>query len=255
MKYFIIEPKYIINELLTSIPKESKIEYKTLKSQGYVVVEDFLTSHECEVLRSEIDRHIVKDYAWSDNLASDRRVYGIEDVSEPFKGVFNNPLLDSIYDKYIDRKSRHEFIMTNKIQFEENNLGSGGGWHRDSLNRRQLKFILYLSDVNLNTGCFQYIENTHSLWQKLKINNKLNKGMNAYRYTEEDISRLIDNGYKVKDLTGKAGTLIIVETSGIHRGRPLVKGGERYAATNYLSESRYAPQLLRELVKNKIAKH
>lgn len=251
MKYFITEPKYVLNELTTSISLENRKEFDTLKEHGYVIIEDYLSPSECEVLRAEIDHHIDQKYAWTDKQGSDKRVYGIEDVSEPFKGLFRRDLLNAVYNKYISNRNREEFIMTNKIQFKENNLGSGGGWHRDSLNRRQLKFILYLSDVDINTGCFQYIQNTHNVYQKLKINNKLNKEISAYRYSEEDIDKLVEDGYKINDLTGKAGTLIIVETSGIHRGRPLVEGGVRYAATSYLSETKHSSKLLSELAINK----
>jgi hypothetical protein len=252
MKYFITEPKYLVNEWLTNISDELKDKYKELKSKGFLIIDQFLNIDECKGLQSEMDIHINKDYAWTDELGSDKRVYGIEHVSEPFNGLFNKPQLNSIFNKYIDNKSREEFIMANKIQFMENNLGSGGGWHRDSINRRQLKFIVYLTDVTESTGCFQYIEHSHTIWQKYKINKLLNKPFGAYRYSEEDVSKLLDYGYKLRNIPGAAGTILIVDTGGIHRGKPLGEGGKRYAATSYLSETKFGSHIVKELVKNKI---
>ena len=42
--------------------------------------------------------------------------------------------------------------MANKLIYKKGNLGSGGGWHRDTFFKKQLKFIIYLSDVGEKNG-------------------------------------------------------------------------------------------------------
>lgn len=249
MKYYIIEVKYQLNEVFTKLSESSDSVFRSLKSNGFFIVDEFLSPEKCARLRQEIDVHGDKDYAWKDATDSDQRIYGIESVSQEFNSLFNHPLLNDVYKKYIDKTSRNEFIMGNRVEFKKDNAGSGGGWHRDSINRRQLKFIVYLSDVTTSSGCFQYIKQTHIPFQKLKINRILNKTIGAYRYSDENIDILLSKGYKIKDFVGKAGTLLIVETSGIHRGKPIEKGGVRYAATNYLSENPFAPQINRLVLK------
>lgn len=87
--------------------------------------------------------------------------------------------------------------MANKVSYTDKNLGSGGGWHRDTVTRRQLKFLMYLNDVDENAGC------------------------------------------------------IIVDSSGIHRGRPIKEGNIRYAATQYMSEDKFQAHVQKDLVKPK----
>lgn len=244
MKYFITEIKYKANELLEKIDDAYLLSYKDLKLNGFIVVNNFLDEAKINALKNEMDQKLKENIVWKDEKEADLRIYGIDQISENFKDVFKTPMLKSIYNKYIDSKTCNEFIMANKIEYKDNNLGSGGGWHRDSLNRRQLKFILYLSDADVNNGCFQYLKQTQSPIQKMKINKLLNKGTQAYRYTDNDIEILLKNGYELVDFAAKAGTLLIVETSGIHRGRPLEKGGCRYALTNYMSETPFASQIV-----------
>ena len=62
------------------------------------------------------------------------------------------------------------------------------------------------------------------------ISLKLNKGYPHTRFSNEEIELL--KKFKIKTLNASAGTLILVDTSLIHRGCPILKG-VRYALTNY----------------------
>ena len=50
------------------------------------------------------------------------------------------------------------FTMAAKINFKHGNLGSGGNWHRDSVNP-SLKSMVYLVDVDQKNGAFEIITN------------------------------------------------------------------------------------------------
>jgi len=75
------------------------------------------------------------------------------------------------------------------------------------------------------------------------------------RFSNNEIKKILkkNNSTSIK-ITGKAGTLILVDTSLIHRGNPL-KHGTRYALTNYmypkykfdLYESKFKPILKKKL--------
>ena len=55
-------------------------------------------------------------------------------------------------------------------------------------------------------------------------------------FLQETVDKITHaNPDRLKSLTGKAGTLVLVDTSIIHRGIPLKKG-VRYALTNYFFE-------------------
>lgn len=251
MKYFVKEVQYLLNETLVSYrDKNYASVYSELRKTGLVIIPDFISSSECEILCNSIKEHMRKSYAWHDPEGSDSRVLGIEAVCTEFKNVFDKPWLVNIYKKYISKFSFHHFIMANKVSYVDRNLGSGGGWHRDTVTRRQLKFLVYLNHVDENSGCFQYIPATHTPFEKWRTNRLMNVGQSEHRYKDENIEKLLaDKNYKVKDVTGKAGTLIIVDSSGIHRGRPIKEGNIRYAATQYMSEDKFQPHVQKEMAK------
>ncbi|GAB2975326.1 hypothetical protein GCM10027049_07350 [Mucilaginibacter puniceus] len=247
MKYLLSEIKYKVNEFFTAIDSKDKKTYETLKTYGYVAIPGFIDSDKCQELIEGLESKVSLDKAWKDEEGSDSRIFGIDRVDGSFKDLFETASLKSIYKKYIDRYCRFHFVMANKVCFKNDNVGSGGGWHRDVINRRQLKFIMYLNDVDENNGCFQYIKYSHTIPEKWKINRIIGRGQNDVRYTEKEIDSLLEKGYQLVDLTGKAGTLIIVDTSGIHRGSPL-KEGLRYAATNYMSDTKFGESMTELLV-------
>lgn len=131
--------------------------------------------------------------------------------------------------------------MANRVEAKKNNLGSGGGWHRDDINF-QFKAIIYLCDVDNNNGPFQLLENSNTFLSMIKDSIKSKFNILNTRIKNNNIA-LLDQK-RVKTITGKAGTLILVDTSLIHRGKPLINGF-RYALTNY-----YYPYYQVESMKN-----
>lgn len=250
MKYLISEIKYLLNGKLSNLSGEAKDIYNQIKEKGFAVVPDFISENQCAELQIELETHLKKNYTWKDQIGSDSRIYGIERVSKKFADLFENELLKVIYKKYIDKFTLHKFIMSNKVLYKENNAGSGGGWHRDVINRRQLKFICYLNDVDEENGCFQYIPHTHKISEKMKTNKLMGLKSGVYRYSNKKIEKLLEkSAYKCISLKASRGTLIIVDTSGIHRGSPM-KSGKRYAVTQYMSDTPFKSHMRRLLAPN-----
>jgi hypothetical protein len=243
---------YKINDLLAfSIKFDSDLE-KELRTNGYFVINDYLTSKECDEYIQKIDKHVEEDYCWRDKYDSDIRMFGIENIESEFNNIFNKKSIDSIYKKYISRNSLYQTKMAAKMIYSEKNIGSGGGWHRDTVNIRQLKFILYLSDVSDKNGCFQFISKSHSIKNKFETAKCLNSKNLLQRYSTSDVDFLIDKlKLEVKNLVGKKGTLIVVDTSGLHRGKPM-SSGSRYAVTNYMSEKPFGKSIADLLIQPKL---
>jgi len=249
MKYFLSELKYITNDILSSNVNFNKKNISELRKNGFTTIENFLSDEECKLYKESIDELANHEQAWQDNEGSDSRIFGIEKLAPIFNKLFDKNKMYNVFKKYIYKGELHEFKMAAKMKFTNSNIGSGGGWHRDTINRRQLKFIVYLNDVNDKNGCFQYIPKSHTVWNKLKFNKSLNKSLSAYRYSEEEIKKLKnDFGVEVLNLTGKKGTVLIADTSGIHRGRPMEEG-IRYAVTNYMSDVPFSKSLNKVMVK------
>ena len=131
--------------------------------------------------------------------------------------------------------------MANRVEPNKSNFGSGGGWHRDS-NYSQFKTLIYLTDVTeADDGAFQIIPKTNSALYVLNSNFRMRKKLTETRWTDPEIGKL-GIGDKICTVTGAAGSLVIFDTSNLHRGAPN-KNRSRYALTNYyysnLTHQRY----------------
>ncbi|PQJ18522.1 phytanoyl-CoA dioxygenase family protein [Nonlabens tegetincola] len=245
MKYYLSEIKYLINEKFNKLSKSDEEFYEVLSNDGIAVIEDFLSDDTCKEIRNKIDHLIdVKSKAnWEDKEKSDQRIMGVERFDKRFTDLFEVEKLNSIYAKYIDSKNMHGFIMTNRVNHMENNSGSGGGWHRDMMNRRQLKFMVYINDVSESNGCFEYLVGSHKPSMKRKLNSSLKLPLSTYRYSKENITELNKLGYNSTLYPAKRGTLIVFDSSGIHRGKPL-SSGVRYAVTKYMWDTAIPKHIL-----------
>lgn len=245
MKYFISEIKYKLNEFLQANP-ESSI-YEGIKKNGLSLLDGFLTEEQCNNLKKSFDETLDKspEFFWKDETDSDARFFGIDLLNDDFNGLFQDEKLTEVYKKYIDQYRRYRFIMANRTKFVPGNKGSGGGWHRDSINRRQLKYIVYLNDVTEDNGAFEYLTGTQHASDKFKINNYLGIPRSETRYKDDQINKIKEKFPEYKSVICEAekGSVIVVDTSGIHRGRPLKKG-HRYALTQYMSDTEFPEHLL-----------
>ncbi|MGE4158096.1 MAG: phytanoyl-CoA dioxygenase family protein [Planctomycetota bacterium] len=104
----------------------------------------------------------------------------------------------------------HLRSLPTRMGFESN------AYHRDQEDPRyMLKFFLYLNDVGIENGPHCYFPGTHNRvypWQN-----------RSTRFTDEEMRREL-GADRERVFTGKAGTLIVEDTRGYHKGLPLVKG-------------------------------
>ena len=222
-----------------SLYYKNKIEnnyiFQELIEKGYVVLNNFVQKNTCDNLMKIVDDFIDKnpEHIWIDENKSDHRIHGAENISNKINNLELNSFSKKIGSTYLKQDLELLMIMINKTIFKSKNIGSGGGWHKDS-HANQFKSILYLNDVDSENGPFELIRNTNKDYINFKLFTKLNKIFPNTRFSDDDVKKIIEkNKFKVERITGKAGTLILVNTSLIHRGSPL-KGGIRYAMTSYL---------------------
>ncbi len=215
-------------------PKLNDTERKVLeevKSKGYFVWKKFYSKPECQEYINEIDQLITDKKGLKVFGDSDYRIYAGNKYSEKI-AVFNkHESLNRIADAFLKTKAKAYFTLSAKINYKKDNLGSGQGWHRDTFWPFQFKAMVYLTDVDSNSGPFELVENSHtkqSLIRNAVINNI---PPNQHRFTDEEVAEFVKTNKKVTFL-GEAGDLIIFNSYCIHRGSPL-KAGLRYALTNY----------------------
>lgn len=242
-KFYVKELLFKWNDIRSlSLSHNTQLE-EELRKNGYYIINNFMSVDECEYYKNLIDLNQDNSFVWRDQFDSDVRIFGIENIEPTFCNIFDRKQLVNIYKKYISKKSLYQTLMAARMRYSNQNIGSGGGWHRDTVNQRQLKFILYLSDVNGDNGCFQYVSQSHRLEMKLKAGAILHGDYLKQRYSSEEVNKIAERlGLSVVDFHGPKGTLIVVDTSGLHRGKPM-KNGIRYAVTSYMSEVPFGPSV------------
>lgn len=96
-------------------------------------------------------------------------------------------------------------------------------WHRDDEDAAILKIIIYLNDVDLQTGPFQFIPSTHapSEWRVPVIESS--------RVLDSDMERLVPANFWTP-CTGPYGTVVIVDTCRVYHRGIVPKERDRKAA-------------------------
>lgn len=203
-----------------------------LKEDGYAVIPNFYSAEKCDLIRETID-HIIDSYPeilWIDDEKSDYRIFGAERASSLIQEYFENSKLLAIGEELLGVPLINHMTLAARLQFKSDNAGSGGGWHRDSPFENQFKSILYLSDVSDSNGPYQYVKNSHKFSHQFKT---LGYGKNLMRFTNDEVEEVVrKHNWGVTTFEAKKGSLILTNTRGLHRGKPIDQD-IRYALTNY----------------------
>jgi hypothetical protein len=228
-----LEPRFLAMRL------DGNAILSELRRRGICVIPDYWSSEKCAAARAEIERIIVEypDCVQKYSNGADSRMFGVESVS-PLLNEFHTDAFARGVGELLSGVEFYNFAtLAGRIQATSRNEGSGEGWHRDG-HGFQFKSILYLSDVSEKNGPFEFLPGSHSGWRTVfdTVIGDLPPAP-ASRYSPALVDGLIGRfGIAKHGYTATAGTLILVNTAGIHRGRPL-ETGERYALTNYYFHS------------------
>jgi ectoine hydroxylase-related dioxygenase (phytanoyl-CoA dioxygenase family) len=223
----------VTNEFLTYINK--------IKKNGYCIIENYLTDNQCKEIIKDINTYIDtnQNKIYTDQEKSDYRIFGANNIkNEYILNFFKDLKILMVVENYMKLKIENAYTMAAKLLFKKKNLGSGGGWHRDSINL-SVKAMVYLVDTTENNGPLQILENSNTFKNIFKDHILIKKiNFRDTRFTNDEIIKITNmNKNKINTIKAKAGTLIIFDGSYIHRGSP-IREGVRYAITNY-----YAPKL------------
>lgn len=130
-------------------------------------------------------------------------------------------------------------VMGNRVPNEEESLGSGNGWHRDS-NSPQFKIMILLSDVNgALDGAFAFIPESHKLWRVIRTFNL--HGRWAKKRGRWSHSEILALSSESSILTGRSGDIFAFNGALLHCGLPNHGGRARVAITFYLYPKGQSP--------------
>ena len=229
---------YKITNLFFFNTLEDKIKKKALyeiKKNGFYVYKNFFSTDECSFFISLINDFIVKKYDEVTVFKDfDNRIYGFEVWNSRIDAFLKNKFFLDIFNVYASTGNlSRSHTLGQKTYFKEGNPGSGLGWHVDHTILKYPKAMVYLCDVDKNNGAFQYINGTHNFFKKINIRLKNDFDFNQNFFSEDEISKIIENNNLFcSTIEANAGSVILFDGSGIHRGSPL-KNKLRYSMTNY----------------------
>jgi phytanoyl-CoA dioxygenase PhyH len=218
--------------------------YVILQRRGIMVVPGFWSPAECASARAELER-LERAYPESVHRRSDRRLFGVDRASPLLRRFAEHPELVALSRAFYATPRESCITLGAHLPFSAGNLGSGEGWHRDSL-APQFKAILYLTDVTSDTGPFELIPGSHRPLHMAR--DIVLAGLGARtRLSDAEVAE-VERHYPegIASVTGAQGTLVLVNSSAIHRGRPIA-AGERVALTNYYYPSYPLPRRYEEL--------
>jgi hypothetical protein len=161
---------------------------------------------------------------FAEELASEKRYWGVADSEDDILTCFISHAVKD-YRADFGVAPSCVFLMANVVW--RGDSGSGGGWHLDSL-LPQAKSFLYLTDVDHQTGPFQYCQSPGVVKKSVLLANRLVTGGN--RLADWLIKFTFKNH---RSVTGEAGTYFYTRTNIPHRGAPVLRQ-ERIAVTCYM---------------------
>lgn len=207
-----------------------------LESDGIVVVHDFLDLAEVQAIREEISEAVFslrdgtyagpnKHYAGEAQF----RLMELDKISPTSKKFFDNEMIGAIAKSYVGEMATCYQKMA-ELRCEVGRLSIADLYHFDDW-RHRFKSFLYLTDVNEENAPFAYLKGTHKqgLWRKEKEFEYFSRGREGTygHFVPTEINFLKKkHGFEEVVCTGKAGTLILADTRGVHRGTVL-RDGER----------------------------
>jgi hypothetical protein len=200
-----------------------------LKEYGFCIIENFYSDEFCDNSVNDIEESLVKykdkiQVLEREDTSGDERIFKMDGKYETAKMFANEKDIRDAVSEYYGSDLKCHFTLAGKVTYKEGrDNNSGGGWHKDQPTK-QLKSLVYLSDVDSENGPYLFIKKSN--------NNHLNNSGKS-RFTNEDINVMIkNNNLELVEVTAKKGTVIITDTSYIHRGKNIEKG-TRYSYTNY----------------------
>lgn len=138
-------------------------------------------------------------------------------LANPFLKVILSETLINIVNSYMNMYTKlryYDLSLTTPVGTEAEATFSQR-WHRDPQEKRVCKVFIYLSDVDATAGPFTYISQSNH-GSKFGSIFPQKPPMGVYP-KEGEVEKLITQD-SVKTMTGKAGTVILCDTIGLHKG-------------------------------------
>jgi len=236
--------------------KEKDIDIKevasNLSKNGIAIIEDYYSSEKCDKIYDEVmdvvenidyDESEIGEEIGDDGKKFSKNGMRIDIRGGRDKGMFDIHHIDESVGEL--RKFKNDGLIQNIIKeaagekpetkstnlyYKESNTSTRGP-HHDTFSNKYKSFI-YLTDVDsLSHGPYSYVEGSHNpSYAKEGITKVVNKIRGQPKQDSLFPHRHEKSANKI---TGKKGTLIISNQTGVHFGYPQEEGYDRMLVTNH----------------------
>jgi Phytanoyl-CoA dioxygenase (PhyH) len=211
----------------TTLDQRQQDSLADLRRDGYAVIENYWPRDRALELGRQLERELEsgadRDYEsgaylrfW-DNRSYDqgvRRLYHVDKLLPELSEFRHDPFSLEIVRAYY-RVPFHPAMLV----FQHNTRSNHDTryYHVDGFSR-EFKSFLYLDDVDEGNGPFTYIPGTHrSHVRRLRKQLVGNGEGSPTSFHVDEIERALDREVQI---TGPAGTMILADVRGLHRGSP-----------------------------------
>jgi hypothetical protein len=156
--------------------------------------------------------------------------------ASPVQELLADPTLAAVADAYLGCHSVQSDVgLWQSVVFDaEGRSASSQLFHSDRDHLQFVKFFVYLSDVTSETGPHVYVRESHRL--------RPHELRRDVRFTDEQIASHYDDS-DVVEIVGPQGTVVVVDTSGLHMGKP-PESGERWIIELEFGSSAFGPSAI-----------
>jgi hypothetical protein len=140
------------------------------------------------------------------------------------------PLLDLVRRRALGPSHRGDHVLPEQPATDERVASQN--WHVDFDDKHLLKAFVYLSDVGAGHGPFEYVPGSQPGGPHHSVRPWVPMGYG--RVLDEDLAKSVP-AETIATFTGPKGTLILCNTSGLHRGGFATAGPRVLATATYCS--------------------
>lgn len=208
----------------------------TLVRDGIIVIDNYLSQETCNSIISELqeaaDQVLQGTYkGLYGNVTLKQKAFRIGDVDEVSETAkqkfFDDKLITEIAKAYVS-KTAFSYRKEADYKLEAGNLLSSDLPHFDDW-RHRFKAFLYLTDVGVDNAPFVYYKGSHEQhpWKhKYHLEYEIDgeNGRYGHFFWQEMEEIKEKRNYEELVCTGKAGTLILADFRGLHKGTTLRSG-------------------------------
>jgi hypothetical protein len=180
------------------------------------------------------------------SAAPNERVYHVDCFSPPAERFRHDPLLKAIGSEYYSQPHSVHLCLYERHRYNEIPVR---GFHVDTFELSTFKVMLYLNDVATEQGPTCYIPGTHAD-AELRRRKEFEWGPAASagdpsgrphptNFTDAELGDLLT---KQVPVVAPAGTIVLFDTWGVHKGLSPYPGFERHVLVNYYRKGADLPR-------------